>query len=511
MTKVAAHWLWQFRMLFNSYTFIFAFLPITLLVYYGLGRIAPRRVAILWLVVASLFFYGWERPENLPILGALLVFNYYGGIFLGRHAGSASGRWALGVGVALNLAVLAYYKYANFLLDVAASMTGFHSTLPDIILPLGISFFVFQKIAYLVDAYRGQTRGYNFIDYSLFVTFFPQLIAGPIVHHKEVIPQFAKDRRTTAEDWSVGITQFVCGLFKKVVIADRMALYASPIFDSVGADGAPTFADAWVAALAYTFQIYFDFSGYSDMALGLGRLFGVKLPLNFNSPYKAINIADFWRRWHITLSRFLRDYLYIPLGGNRKGPSRRYLNLMITMLLGGLWHGAGWTFIIWGALHGGYLVLHQGWIAACSRWPWAAAVAAALGSVGARVITVLAVIVAWVFFRSADLDTAGQMLKSMAGLNGFDFTSSVKLSSFAIRVALLSVLVWYLPNTQQWLARFQPALTHEGLGLSPVEGSKPLARFEWKPSKVWAAAVAVIAVYSVTQMSRVSEFIYWQF
>ena len=271
-------------------------------------------------------------------------------------------RWLL-VAIAANLALLAYYKYAIFFVANAQRLIGHVGPLPEIVLPLGISFFTFTQIAFLVDAHRGLAREYSFTHYTLFVTYFPHLIAGPILHHREMMPQF--DRRSTYTlDWdnvAVGLTMFIIGLFKKTVIADDMAAFASPAFDAAAGGTQLTLLEAWGAALAYTFQIYFDFSGYTDMALGASRMFGIVLPLNFRSPYKAANIIDFWRRWHITLSRFLRDYVYIPLGGNRKTVPRRYENLLLTMLVGGLWHGAGWTFVFWGALHGIYLVVNHGW------------------------------------------------------------------------------------------------------------------------------------------------------
>jgi len=504
-------------MLFNSYTFIFLFLPITLVVFFALVARASRRMAIGWLVACSLFYYGWSRPANLVLLGASLVFNYGLGIYLGRHGGKRRGKSALVFGLAANLGVLCYFKYANFFLRTVDQLAGTGWSAGDIILPLGISFFTFQKIAYLVDAYRGRVRGYNFLDYCLFVTFFPQLIAGPIVHHSEVMPQFTKkeDYRLNAGDLSVGVTQFLFGLFKKVIIADRMALYATPIFEAASRGAAPTFLDGWIAALAYTFQLYFDFSGYSDMALGLGRMFGIKLPLNFNSPYKAANITEFWRRWHMTLSRFLRDYLYIPLGGNRKGPARRYTNLMLTMLLGGLWHGAGWTFVFWGGLHGLYLVAHQAWMKLRGASETPEDSRSALSLYSARMLTFLAVVIAWVFFRAADFATAQRMLASMAGLHGFDFASSYRPGNALASLAVLWLIVWWLPNTQEVLARFQPALEYDApdaatKGFAPRQQGL-LRVASWNASVPWALVLAAVAIFTLTQMSRVSEFIYWQF
>ncbi len=498
-------------MLFNSYTFIFAFLPVALAGFLFFVTTCPRQFAIRWLIACSLSFYGWWYPQNLWILLFLLLFNYALGLWLGRLEHSALARAVLVFGLAINLGMLCYYKYANFFAGTINHLTGTHLPLVVATLPLGISFFIFQKIAYLVDAYRKQVRGYSLTDYSLFVTFFPQLIAGPIVHHSEVVPQFSGQRgwRPSAEDFSVGFTQFICGLAKKVLLADGVARYANPIFDAARDGAFPTFLDGWTAALAYTFQLYFDFSGYSDMALGLGRIFGIKLPQNFNSPYKAANISDFWRRWHMTLSRFLRDYLYIPLGGNRKGPSRRGFNLMVTMLLGGLWHGAGWTFVIWGGLHGLYLLLHRLWqpLRTKLNFPRQTGWGLYLGGV----VTFLAVVVAWIFFRSANISTAQRMLAAISGSQGFSFKSSFHFASVAQTLVILGLIVWLLPNTQELLARYQPALRFEAV---PERMSSPQwwsGIRRWRPQPAWAVFFAVLGLYALTQISRVNEFIYWQF
>ncbi|MCK4501442.1 MAG: MBOAT family protein, partial [Desulfuromonadales bacterium] len=299
-------------MLFNSYIFISLFLPITLVVYYLIGGQGKHRVAISWLVGASLFFYGWWNPAYLGLIITSMLFNYAVGISLGKNDTShRSTRLILALGVAANLALLGYFKYANFFVNTLNNITETTYHLETIILPLAISFFTFQQIAYLIDAWKGETREYSFLHYSLFVTFFPQLIAGPIVHHKEMLPQFAKDitYKFKHENISIGLTIFLLGLFKKVIIADSAAKYSTPIFDAAEDGMTLSFIEAWIGALSYTFQLYFDFSGYSDMAIGLARMFGIRLPLNFNSPYKANNIIDFWRHWHMTLSRFLRDYL----------------------------------------------------------------------------------------------------------------------------------------------------------------------------------------------------------
>nr|WP_236613301.1 MBOAT family O-acyltransferase [Chrysiogenes arsenatis] len=303
--------------------------------------------------------------------------------------------------------MLGYFKYTDFLLENFNGIFDADIPLPHIVLPLAISFFTFQQIAYLVDSYQGQTKEYNLLTYMLFVTFFPQLIAGPIVHHKEMMPQFAsrwnlvKNYRNIA----LGLFVFSMGLFKKVVIADTFAVWATAGFDTATT---LNFFSAWATSLSYTFQLYFDFSGYTDMAIGAALLFNIKLPMNFNSPYKACDIQDFWRRWHMTLSRFLRDYLYIPLGGNRVGKYRNYLNLFAVFLLGGIWHGAGWTFVAWGALHGIALIIHRIWQEAGLR----------MNQYLAWFITFNFVNIAWVFFRAREWEDAFKVLRGMVGLDG---------------------------------------------------------------------------------------------
>ncbi|MDY6896734.1 MAG: MBOAT family protein, partial [Cyanobacteriota bacterium] len=394
-------------MLFNSLEFIFLFLPITLLAFFQIGKTGNYRFAIAFLVAASVLFYGWWNPPYLILLIFSLIFNYFiGSALSNKFKIYFSKKLLLTLGIIVNLALIGYFKYANFFLSSVSGLVGKNFDIENIVLPLAISFFTFQQIAYLVDAYKGETKEYNFLDYCLFVTFFPQLIAGPIVHHKEVMPQFADKStyRFNLENMAVGMTIFSMGLFKKVVFADNIAVYATPIFKAASEGVAPALFEAWIAALAYTLQLYFDFSGYSDMAIGIARMFGIKLPINFNSPYKAISISDFWRRWHITLSNFLRDYLYIPLGGSRKGEIRRNLNLLITMLLGGLWHGAGWTFVFWGGLHGTYLVINHQYRSLRKRLGHDLRNTNWLDRGFGWLITFVAVVIGWVFFRAESID-----------------------------------------------------------------------------------------------------------
>ncbi len=521
-------------MLFNSYPFIFGFLPLTLLGFFFLGGKGRHRVVVAWLVGASLCFYGWWNPLYLWLVIASLLFNYAAGVALsGMPHPSPRKQAILTLGVSANLAALGYYKYANFFVNNLNILLHSHFTLDTIILPLGISFFTFQQIAYLVDAYRGETREYNFLDYCLFVTFFPQWIAGPIVHHAEVLPQFerADVYRPKKRNLAVGLTIFAIGLFKKTVLADGIALHANAVFNAAAAGAQLTFLEAWGGALAYTLQLYFDFSGYSDMAIGLGRMFNIKLPLNFYSPYKSTSIIEFWRRWHMTLSRFLRDYLYIALGGNRKGPARRYVNLFLTMLLGGLWHGAGWTFIIWGGLHGLYLIINHAWRAARQQWglTWRHWSTQEL----ARGVTFVAVVIGWVFFRASDVTTATHLLWAMGGGSSFLFPAasasmSDAVSSLALREAnfhaTLSPLVFgdtrsgiawilglllvarFFPNTHEVMRRFRATCNDY---IDPLLTTPDWLR--WRPTRPWAFAIATLLFIAVFHLANNSEFLYFQF
>lgn len=518
-------------MLFNSYVFIFGLLPAAVIGFFLIGGRGHHRVAIAWLVAMSLLFYGWWNPAYLGLILFSILFNYGMGVTLGGER-RAPVRWHLGLGVAVNLALLGYYKYANFFVDNVNALTGASYHMETIILPLAISFFTFQQIAFLVDAYRGETREYSFLHYCLFVTFFPQLIAGPIVHHKEMLPQFAEDKifRLNREDLAVGLTIFTIGLFKKVMLADEIAQYVSPAFAAADRGEILTFFEAWGAALSYTLQLYFDFSGYSDMAIGIARMFGIRLPLNFNAPYKAANIMEFWRRWHMTLSRFLRDYLYIPLGGSRRGTVRRYVNLMITMVLGGLWHGAAWTFVMWGALHGAYLGVNHAWQALRERLGWTGPTrwwSRAL----AVTITFLAVVVAWVFFRATSFDGALAVLAGMSGANGaivppgnllreawsVDLVTAMGVEigrpayfdglKQAKKIIGMLLIVFLLPTTQQLMSRF-------GAALETYPGEVPVWRRQWmlwRPSWTWALAASAMAVLALFHLVRFSEFLYYQF
>ena len=512
-------------MLFNSYPFLFAFLPITLLGFYLVAR-ASNVLAAGWLAVASLVFYGWWNPWYVILLVVSIACNFAVGLAILRRHGDPASRRLLAFGVTANLVLLGYYKYADFFVSNLNTL-GAGLTLPHVILPLGISFFTFTQIAFLVDAYQGKAAEYRFTHYSLFVTYFPHLIAGPIIHHKEIMPQFGlrETYRLNWENLAVGLTILFIGLFKKTFIADGVAVYARPAFDWVGKGVPLSVVDAWGAVLAYSFQIYFDFSGYTDMAIGLSLLFGVRLPLNFDSPYKAASIIDFWRRWHMTLSRFLRDYLYFTLGGNRKGTSRRYVNIMVTMLLGGLWHGANWTFVTWGGLHGVYLLINHAWRTLRERYKWPGDRGRA-GKAVAVLLTFISTVVAWVFFRADSIHHALAMVRGMVGMNGMTlpyqwfkwwfvgpwlarcgvhFENTVTFGGFPQLRWLLgcALVVWLAPNTQQIMRSFRPAL-----GIEPDHVDH---WWLWRPTKLWLAASVIVAVLAVLSLTEVSEFIYFQF
>ena len=499
-------------MLFNSFEFIFLFLPIALLGFFQIGRLDNYRLAIAFLIAASLFFYGWWNPVYLLLLIFSLIFNFIiGSVLSKRFKRPIVKKVVLTLGIVVNLALIGYFKYANYFLSIVSKLSGTNFNLENIILPLAISFFTFQQIAYLVDAYKGETKEYNFLDYCLFVTFFPQLIAGPIIHHKEVMPQFADKStyRFNPENMAVGITIFSLGLFKKVVFADNIAIYATPVFNAASLGTAPTLVEAWVAAIAYTLQLYFDFSGYSDMAIGIARMFGIKLPINFDSPYKAISISDFWRRWHITLSNFLRDYLYIRLGGSRKGEFRRNFNLFITMLLGGLWHGAGWTFVFWGGLHGTYLVINHQWRSLRKRLGHDLKNTHWFDRGCGWLLTFVAVVIGWVFFRANNMGAALRILRGMIGLNGISLSTSF-ITSILLIIFLLMVAL-FTPNTQQWMERYDPALNHEVEKNSVSSNQSLWKRLRWEPNQLFSLIVAAIALIAILSLPKETEFLYFQF
>jgi D-alanyl-lipoteichoic acid acyltransferase DltB (MBOAT superfamily) len=519
--------------LFNSYAFLFLFLPIVAIGFFQLSHLSAQWAAV-WLIGASFFFYGWWNSNYLILLIVSIVINYEIGTRIAIRAFKGRRRAAktiLILGITFNLSLLGYYKYAGFFVENFGRLID-RDMILSITLPLGISFFTFTQIAYLVDAFRGKVTQYNGFHYALFVSYFPHLIAGPILHHHEMIPQFerAETYRFRYENVAVGATIFFIGLFKKVILADGIALHADRVFDAAALNLHLNFLESWSGAICYALQLYFDFSGYSDMAIGISRVFGISLPLNFYSPYKAASIIEFWQRWHMTLSRFLREYLYIPLGGNRKGTKRRYVNLMLTMLLGGLWHGAGWTFIMWGALHGLYLVINHGWRAVLAHQCGRALHLKPCFKALSVLLTFVAVTFAWTFFRAKDMSAALTMVSAMAGQNGFGisedlladfggigawliaegFATSGAVDNYLVDtntffwVAALILLVWFAPNTYQIMHRYEQVtnLTNMNEASSAVQ---------WRPTISAAIITAIIALAAVVHLNARSPFLYFQF
>jgi D-alanyl-lipoteichoic acid acyltransferase DltB (MBOAT superfamily) len=501
--------------LFNSYEFIFLFLPVAVLGHFAVAVLGGTAAAG-WTAALSLAFYAWWNPPYVGLIAGSILANFA----LARailSGGQALARGALIAGIAGNLAVLAYYKYAGFL----ASMVVADAAAPAFV-PLALSFTTFVQIAFLVDLWRRRGAAPPFGDYAMFVTFFPHLIAGPIVRWGELGPQIA-DGRMRRVDWAnvaMGLTMFAIGLAKKVLLADPIAVHVAPVFDAAAAGEPLTAAAAWGGAVAFGMQLYFDFSGYSDMAVGLALLLNLRLPVNFASPYRAASIIEFWRRWHISLSRFLRDYLYIPLGGNRRGAARRYVNLMVVMTLGGLWHGAGWTFVAWGALHGAFLLVNHAWRAVRGeRAPSRA------GRLAAWALTFAAVSVAWVFFRATDLDAACAVIAAMAWGTTAPAPEQLALpwDDHLVRSGLVSE-AWL----REWLgAAWSVRATLWTIGLAAIAvllpdtaalvgyradaAAAPPAWLRWRPSTPWLAATLALFLVTLTQVTRVSEFLYFQF
>jgi alginate O-acetyltransferase complex protein AlgI len=478
-------------MLFNSYPFIFLFLPVVLIGYFALGRLG-NLAPVIWLALASLSFYAVSNWQFVPLLLASVAFNYLIGWLLISRSLHAGARFAvLTVGVAGDLLVLGIFKYAGFL---AANLNAVLATgfTVNILLPVGISFYTFTQIAFLVDAYRGKVAHYALPHYALFVTYFPHLIAGPILHHRDMIPQFERveSKRPDPHLILCGLIIFAIGLFKKTCLADGI----QPLVAQAFGPAPPSFDQAWIGALAYTFQLYFDFSGYSDMAIGISLMFGIFLPLNFNSPYKATSIIDFWRRWHMTLSRFLRDYLYIPLGGNRHGSVLRYVNLMVTMALGGLWHGAAWTFVIWGVLHGLYLCINHAWN---NYGPAMAPRFGRVANFAGFVLTFLSVVFAWVFFRADSVSSALSILSHMADPTHIAFGRGE--IAYAAFVVVYAALAWFAPNTQEIMGYDHEART-VGEGFD-----------HWRLRPVFLYATAAVLALGILGIQQHSEFIYFRF
>lgn len=485
-------------MLFNSLEFIIIFLPIVFVGYFLLNKTKKYSLSIAWLVVASLLFYSWWNPKYFLLILISMIFNYLIGILIRKSEHVTRRKSFLIIGILGNIGLLGYYKYADFFITNVNSLFNSNIPLLQLLLPLAISFFTFQQIAYLVDTYRNETKEYNFATYSLFVTFFPQLIAGPIVHHKEMMPQFASNENKSIkmDNIAKGLFIFLIGLTKKVALADTFAVWANDGFQNYEA---LTSAEAWITSLSYTFQLYFDFSGYSDMAIGIALLFNIKLPVNFFSPYKSTTIQEFWRYWHTTLSKFLTQYIYIPLGGNRKGENRTYIHIFIIFAISGIWHGAGWTFVIWGIMHGLASIIYRAWSKFGIRLP----------KILAWFITFMFVNATWVYFRSETVEQAHVILNKMIHIQQIDIIQLLsrplpfptgktfsyiwvtldnpKLVILFILISLIVVL--FTKNSIELLRDFKPNLV----------------------SLVWVQLCIIFVLGSIFFLHKNSEFLYFNF
>jgi alginate O-acetyltransferase complex protein AlgI len=491
-------------MLFSSYQFILIFLPVCWLVYFTLNKFRLTKLGLAWLTLMSLFFYGYDEPVNiLLIIVSSIINRYFGANLTGARSMSSvfERKLTLLAGILINLGVLGYFKYADFFIENFNFLLGSNFALVHNSLPLGISFFTFQQIAYLVDSYRRETSEYNFVNYLLFVTFFPQLIAGPIVHHKEIIPQLNSIWRKAIRYPYIqrGLYIFGIGLFKKLILADTFAIWVGEGFDN---PEKLDFITAWVTSLCYTFQIYFDFSGYCDMAVGLGYLFNISIPMNFNSPYKSNNIQEFWRRWHITLSRFLRDYFYIPLGGSRCSFAREQFNLLIVFVWAGLWHGASWMFVIWGALHGCAMILHRIW----TRFGFQ------MSSILGWILTFNFVNLTWIFFRAKSIDDALRILHGMLDVGSLVFIDIRDLSTqrLAWGGSLFESKLWFLSPVIQ--ANILPLLL---IAISFVfvaqRNAFELSRGRIMPSQLWFGLILLIIGTYASLISSSELFLYFNF
>ncbi len=492
-------------MLFSSYSFVLYFFPACLLLSLAFRRFAGLRYYILFLTASSLLFYSFSGIHCLLLMLFSIVFNY-GSARIIRNAVRYK-KLFLGLAVGVNLLLLIYFKYTNFFVETFNQVTG-DSLLYSVILPVGISFYTFQQIMYLADTYKGKVTEHGFIMYVLYISFFPHLIAGPIVTHDDYFPQF-RDKKTLfniSENVAVGLSFFAYGLFKKIVIADQLeAMFVNPVFDQ-SLTGPVTFWEAWIGTVAYAFQIYYDFSGYSDMAVGLGKCLGVELPQNFNSPYKSKSPREFWRRWHMSLSFFLRDYLYIPLGGSRVSALRKNFNIILTMFLAGLWHGAGWGFMIWGFLHGvGIAASH--WIG--DRAGWIKNVPVLNWRITPWAVTFTFVCLCWVPFRGESMASIFEVWRSMFALTEIFTTDSLLYGETrAVVLPLLLLHCLFCPNLFQiFRDRLHFAHTER---LDPVEGRLKEV-MTWKPALLWAGSAALAFYVSFLFMGTVNSFIYFQF
>ncbi|WP_300344989.1 MBOAT family O-acyltransferase [Fusobacterium sp.] len=475
-------------MLFNSYEFIFLFLPITLIIYFLLNKYEKYNLAKGWLVLASLYFYSYFHKSYLILILLSIVVNYFIGDRLNIENETIKRKLLLILGSVFNIGALGYFKYYDFFIENINYIFRINIPLLDILLPLGISFFTFQQLSFVIDSYYRKNLRYDFLSYSLFVTFFPQLIAGPIVLPTEMLPQFEnlENKKINWENMNRGLYIFSIGLAKKVIIADTIGVYANVGFDVMKS---LSFVESWLTSLAYTIQLYFDFSGYCDMAIGIGLMFNIVLPINFNSPYKSTNIQEFWKKWHMTLGRFLTNYLYIPLGGNRRGEKRTLLNLLIVFLVSGIWHGAGWNFIIWGMLHGVCILIHRVWKNSGRK----------LNKFVGWFITMNLVNIFWVFFRAKNLKGA---FKVIEGMFNFSSIGNGDMSRFLYAVNERTNGIGVDENT----IIFPLAIIIIFLGKNSIFKCE-----NFKISKISTLEINLYFILSILYLMRVSTFLYFNF
>ncbi len=502
-------------MLFNSYPFIFVFLPVVVIGFHLL-KAYKANAAITWLIACSLVFYSLWEPKYLILLLGSITANYSLGLLIKRS--EALGRSLFSTGVLLNIGLLAYFKYAHFIVDNINWMSGTDFHFDAIVLPLAISFFTFQQIAYLLDVYRGSINKHSFMDYCLFVCFFPQLIAGPIVHFNEIIPQFKQHCRADerSKKLLLGLLLFIIGLFKKTVIADSLGDLVDPIYLDASKGIAIATSQAWFSTFSYALQVYFDFSAYSDMAIGLGLMFGIHLPFNFNSPYKARNFFEYWQRWHMTLTRFMRTHVYLPLARSRKIPVNHIGALMISVVIGGLWHGAEWTMVLWGLVHSAFLLLNHGWHVLKRQFSKkTAAIDSALYIAASIAFTFFIGMLARVLFRSENSESATVLFQAMMGMSTSSYAAEISGLSL-LAVSLLLLACWLLPNSQQLLGRYKT-------GLDPFEKRGRASRtarsaetnlkpfYTVRPTATWSIVIAIAFTLGVMGIARTQAFIYFQF
>jgi alginate O-acetyltransferase complex protein AlgI len=497
-------------MSFNSYSFLIIFLPITLLIFYLTSKIKGDRWPIFWISAASLFFYGlWDWALTFLLIGSVLI-NYTLGMFLNSgQVKKQNSKKVLCLGIILNLGVLVFFKY--FFVYGSTKPHLFASFLESsFVIPIALSFFTFQQIIYLVEIWKGNLNKTKFLNYFLYVTFFPQLLNGPIVRPNEFFPQLVGKKffKLQADQIAAGLTIFSCGLFKKVVLADGIARYSDSAFNAVSEGAVLSLTEAWSGTLSFTLQVYFDFSGYSDMAIGLGCLFGILLPVNFKSPYKASSLIEFWHRWHMTLSRFVRDYVYIPLGGNHRGSLKRNVNIFMIMVMGGIWHGMGATFILWGVFHGGFLILNHFWRQLQSLLGYSLSRKNLVYEILGCMITFLIVAVLWVVFRADNLDVAISIIQSLFGFHtspDADF-NNIKISED--RLWFLFIIVWFCPNMKEIMSKYYERKYFDTKQYNTVIRMR---WYHWHPNTLWAALTAILFIISFLEISNSKHFIYFQF